>query len=135
MTSGEINRLQQVIEASSVAVERAGAVPYRHRRKRPRDRKSINHKFTLGGCEVYMIVGLYNDGQPGELFFRVAKAGSTMQGLLDSYAIAVSFALQYGAPLDKLCDKFEGQSFEPQDFRATSIMDYVFKWLRAHFIQ
>jgi ribonucleoside-diphosphate reductase alpha chain len=108
--------------------------PRRH--KLTRDRHSMTHKFAIGGHEGYITVGLYADGTPGEIFVRMAKEGSTIAGLVDSFATAVSIALQHGAPLALLVDKFKGTRFEPSGFTgnsdiplATSIMDYVFRWL------
>lgn len=113
----------------------AGPPPPR-RHKLTRDRHSVTHKFAIGAHEGYITVGLYADGTPGEIFVRMAKEGSTIAGLVDSFATAVSIALQHGAPLALLVDKFKGTRFEPSGFTgnqeipiATSIMDYVFRWL------
>ena len=76
------------------------------RQKLPIDRRAITHKFEIAEHKGYMTVGLYDDGQPGELFIKMAKEGSTISGLLDSFATAISFALQYGVPLQSLVDKF-----------------------------
>ena len=112
------------------------------RRKLPDERKSLTHKFSVGGHEGYIHVGLYNDGVPGEIFIRMAKEGSTISGLMDSFATAVSLALQHGVPLRLLVDKFSRMRFEPSGFtgnpeipRATSIMDYLFRWLGAKFVR
>ena len=85
--------------------------PARHRL--PDERRAIVHHFSVGGHEGYVMVGLYEDGQPGEIFLRMAKAGSTIAGLMDSFGIAISMALQYGVPLKVLCDKFSHTRFEP----------------------
>ena len=111
------------------------------RQKLPIDRRAITHKFEIANHKGYMTVGLYDDGQPGELFIKMAKEGSTISGLLDSFATAISFALQYGVPLQSLVDKFSHMRFEPQGFTkhseipiAKSITDYIFRWLEWRFI-
>ena len=111
------------------------------RRKLPADRQALTHRFEVGGHEGYITVGLYEDGTPGEIFVKMAKEGSTVSGLTDSFAIAVSFALQYGVPLDFLVNKFAHMRFEPQGFTrnpeipiAKSIVDYIFRWLGSRFL-
>ncbi len=111
------------------------------RRKLPDERQSITHKFSIAGHEGYITVGLYEDGQPGELFITMAKEGSTISGLMDSFATAVSYGLQYGVPLKFFVDKFSHVRFEPSGFTnnpqipyAKSIMDYIFRWLALKFI-
>ncbi len=111
------------------------------RRKLPDERQSITHKFSIGGHEGYITVGLYEDGQPGEIFITMAKEGSTISGLMDCFATAISFALQYGVPLKFLVDKFSHVRFEPSGWTgnpqipyAKSIMDYIFRWLGAKFL-
>src|ERR1700730_11581881 len=106
------------------------------RRHLPDERHSLTHHFSVGGQEGYVTVGLYEDGLPGELFIRMAKEGSTVSGLMDSFATAVSLALQYGVPLKVLCDKFSHTRFEPSGWSgnpesgyAKSLMDYIFRWL------
>jgi ribonucleoside-diphosphate reductase alpha chain len=113
--------------------------PYRH--KLPDERAAITHKFSVGAHEGYLTVGLYEDGQPGEIFITMAKEGSTVSGLMDSFATAVSLALQYGVPLKVLCDKFSHMRFEPSGWTnnpeiryAKSIMDYIFRWLACKFL-
>ena len=115
------------------------AQPHRHRL--PDERNSITHKFDIGGHEGYITVGLYEDGQPGELFLTMAKEGSTISGFADAFAQAISYALQYGVPLQDLVDKFSHVRFEPAgmtrnpDIRfAKSIVDYIFRWLAAKFL-
>src|SRR6266478_8414058 len=83
------------------------------RRRLPDERHSLTHHFSVGGQEGYVTIGLYEDGLPGEMFIRMAKEGSTVSGLMDSFATAVSLALQYGVPLRVLCDKFSHTRFEP----------------------
>ncbi len=111
------------------------------RRKLPDERSSITHKFSIGGHEGYITVGLYEDGTPGELFITMAKEGSTISGLMDSFATAISYALQYGVPLKFFVDKFSHVRFEPSGWTgnslvpyAKSIMDYIFRWLGAKFL-
>ena len=111
------------------------------RRKLPDERQAITHKFSVGGHEGYLHVGLYVDGQPGEIFITMAKEGSTISGLMDSFATAVSLALQYGVPMKVLCDKFSHMRFEPSGWStnseigyAKSLMDYIFRWLALKFL-
>jgi len=111
------------------------------RRKLDDTRASITHKFSIGGHEGYITVGLYDEGSPGEIFIRMAKEGSTISGLMDSFATAVSLALQYGVPLKFLVDKFSHVRFEPSGWTgnpqipyAKSIMDYIFRWMGAKFL-
>jgi ribonucleoside-diphosphate reductase alpha chain len=113
--------------------------PVRH--KLPDERHSITHKFSIGGHEGYITAGLYEDGMPGEVFISMAKEGSTISGLMDSFATAISFSLQYGVPLKFLVDKFSHVRFEPSGWTgnsqipyAKSIMDYIFRWLGAKFL-
>ncbi len=87
-----------------------------HRRKLPDERKSITHKFDIAGHEGYITVGMYEDGTPGEIFVSMSKQGSTISGLMDSFATAISYALQYGVPLQFLVDKFAHMRFEPSGF-------------------
>lgn len=112
------------------------------RRRLPDERHSLTHHFSVGGQEGYVTVGLYEDGLPGELFIRMAKEGSTVSGLMDSFATAVSLALQYGVPLRVLCDKFSHTRFEPSGWSgnpkigyAKSLTDYLFRWLELHFLK
>ncbi len=111
------------------------------RRKLADERRSITHKFDIAGHEGYIIAGMYEDGQPGEIFITMSKEGSTISGLMDSFATAISIALQYGVPLRGLVDKFSHMRFEPSGFTknpdipmAKSIMDYIFRWLASKFL-
>ncbi len=111
------------------------------RRRLPDERKAIVHHFSVGGHEGYLMVGLYEDGQPGEIFIRMAKEGSTIAGLMDSLGIAVSLALQYHVPLSVLCQKFSHTRFEPSGWTgvkeigyAKSIMDYIGRYLALKFL-
>ncbi|MFQ5817614.1 MAG: vitamin B12-dependent ribonucleotide reductase, partial [Terriglobia bacterium] len=117
------------------------APPRPQRRKLPETRDSVTHKFSVAGHEGYITVGLYPDGQPGEIFITMAKEGSTLSGVMDSFACAISIALQYGVPLKIFVDKFQHVRFEPSGWTnnpeipiAKSIMDYIFRWLGARFI-
>jgi ribonucleoside-diphosphate reductase alpha chain len=117
------------------------APPRAVRHKLEDERMSITHKFNVGGHEGYITVGLYRDGSPGEIFITMAKEGSTVSGLMDSFACAVSLALQHGVPLKLLCEKFAHTRFEPSGWTnnpdigfAKSIMDYIFRWLQARFL-
>ncbi|HUY97772.1 MAG TPA: vitamin B12-dependent ribonucleotide reductase [Verrucomicrobiae bacterium] len=111
------------------------------RRRLPSERQAITHKFEIQGHEGYITVGLYEDGQPGEIFLKMAKEGSTLSGVMDAFATAVSVALQYGVPLKLFCDKFAHMRFEPSGYTgnreipiAKSIVDYIFRWLGARFL-
>ena len=111
------------------------------RRRLPDTRAAINHKFDIAGHEGYLTVGLFADGQPGELFVTMAKEGSTIGGLMDTIGTLTSMSLQYGVPLETLLKKFAHQRFEPSGFtknaeirNASSIIDYVFRWLAFQFI-
>jgi ribonucleoside-diphosphate reductase alpha chain len=111
------------------------------RRKLPDERQSITHKFSIGGHEGYITVGLFEDGTPGEIFITMAKEGSTISGLMDSFATAVSYGLQYGVPLKFFVDKFSHVRFEPSGWTgnpqvpyAKSIMDYIFRWMAAKYL-
>jgi ribonucleoside-diphosphate reductase alpha chain len=110
------------------------------RRKLPDTRDSITHKFNIGGFEGYITVGMYNDGTPGEAFINMQKQGSTINGLMDTFATVLSLALQYGVPLDKLAEKLINTRFDPAGFTgnqeipmAKSIMDYIFRWMQIEF--
>jgi ribonucleoside-diphosphate reductase alpha chain len=117
------------------------APPKAVRHRMPEERLSITHKFAVGGHEGYLTVGLYKDGMPGEIFITMAKEGSTVSGLMDSFACAVSIGLQHGVPLKLLCEKFAHTRFEPSGWShnpdigfAKSIMDYIFRWLQLRFL-
>ncbi|MEO6908208.1 MAG: vitamin B12-dependent ribonucleotide reductase, partial [Abditibacteriaceae bacterium] len=110
------------------------------RRKLADERKSITHKFSIAGQEGYFIVGMFEDGQPGEIFIKMSKEGSTISGLMDSFAVAISMSLQYGVPLRVLVNKFTHTRFEPSGYTtnrdipiAKSLMDYIFRWMDLKF--
>ena len=111
------------------------------RRKLPDERQSLTHKFSIGGHEGYITVGLYEDGTPGEVFISMAKEGSTISGLMDTLATSISYGLQYGVPLKFFVDKFSHVRFEPSGWTgnpqvpyAKSIIDYIFRWLGSRFL-
>jgi ribonucleoside-diphosphate reductase alpha chain len=115
---------------------------YRPRRRKLADeRVAYTHKFSIAGHEGYLTTGLYDDGQPGEIFLKMAKEGSTVSGLMDTIATMTSIALQYGVPLKALVDKFSHTRFEPSGFTnnkkipiAKSVMDYVFRYLGDRYL-
>ncbi|MCE9613061.1 MAG: vitamin B12-dependent ribonucleotide reductase [Lentisphaerae bacterium] len=126
---------EDVVDAETQAVRNA---PFR--RRMPATRNSITHKFDLAGHEGYLTVGVYEDGLPGELFITMAKEGSTVGGIMDSFGTAISLCLQYGVPVKELCRKFSHTRFEPSGFTknadipmAKSIVDYIFRWLDQTF--
>jgi ribonucleoside-diphosphate reductase alpha chain len=130
-----------VAAAAAQQAENLNGPPRAMRHKLPEERMSVTHKFNVGGHEGYITVGLYPDGVPGELFITMAKEGSTVSGLMDSFACAVSIALQHGVPMKLLCEKFAHTRFEPSGWSSTpeigfakSIMDYIFRWLHLRFL-
>jgi ribonucleoside-diphosphate reductase alpha chain len=131
---------RRLVEALRVRKSRPAGPPMANRYKLPDERASFTHKFSIGGHEGYITVGMYEDQSPGEIFVRMAKEGSVIAGLMDSFATAISLALQHGVPLHVLIEKFKGTRFEPSGFTgnqeipiATSIMDYLFRWLAIRF--
>jgi ribonucleoside-diphosphate reductase alpha chain len=115
--------------------------PMAKRHRLPAERASFTHKFKVGNHEGYITVGLYPNGQPGEIFITMAKEGSTVSGVMDCFATAISIALQHGVPLRLLCEKFKHTRFEPSGWTgnpdinyASSMMDYIFRWLELRFI-
>jgi ribonucleoside-diphosphate reductase alpha chain len=121
------------------ALELVAAQPKRHRL--PDERRSITHKFSVAGHDGYLTVGMFEDGTPGEIFIVMAKAGSTLSGVMDSFATAVSLGLQHGVPLELFVNKFAHVRFEPHGFTknsdipiAKSIIDYLFRWLGIKFL-
>ena len=133
-------------DAATVAVETKtggnGSKVRPLRRRMPSTRQSITHKFDIAGHEGYLTVGLYDDGQPGELFITMAKEGSTIGGLMDSFGTAISLCLQYGVPVKTLVEKFAHSRFEPSGFTknpdipiAKSLTDYIFRWMGHTFLE
>src|SRR5690606_28254556 len=122
-------------------VEQLAAAAQPVRRRLPDERQSITHKFDIAGHEGYITVGMFEDGSPGEIFLVMAKEGSTISGFADAFAQAISYALQYGVPLQVLVDKFSHARFEPSGMTrnpevrfAKSIVDYVFRWMATKFL-
>jgi ribonucleoside-diphosphate reductase alpha chain len=136
------NEKKTVSAAPAVEVQTVEKVVYRPvRRKLPEERNSVTHKFSIGGHEGYITVGLYEDGTPGEVFISMAKEGSTISGLMDTLATSISYGLQYGVPLKFFVDKFSHVRFEPSGWTgnaqvpyAKSIIDYLFRWLGLRFL-
>ena len=133
--SEEVEKLRKQLAKAQVEA----ALP--HRRRLPAERAAITHKFDIAGHEGYITVGLYPDGQPGEIFLKMAKEGSTVSGLMDTLATTISVALQYGVPLKDLVNKFAHVRFEPSGFTgnqeipiAKSLVDYIFRWLGSRFL-
>jgi ribonucleoside-diphosphate reductase alpha chain len=116
------------------------APPEPSRHHLPDERQAVTHKFRVGEQEGYVTVGLFEDGSPGEVFITMAKEGSTASGLMDAVAMMTSISLQYGVGIEKLADKFENTRFEPHGLTnnpeipiASSVLDYIFRWLRLRF--
>ena len=132
---------EQLSAAAALIMPGLAGEPKPYRRRLPDERRAVTHKFQVAGHEGYITVGLYPDGQPGEIFLKMAKEGSTVSGLMDSLATMTSIALQYGVPLRDLVNKFAHSRFEPAGFTgnneipiAKSIVDYVFRWMGARFL-
>lgn len=116
------------------------AVQENGRQRLAAERESVTRRFVIGGHKIYLIVGLYADGRPGEIFIKTAKVGSTINGLLDDLSFAISKALQAGVPLESLANRYIGKAYEPAGVTnieeiptATSISDLVFRWLNLRF--
>src|SRR5687768_6864702 len=134
-----LNTSRDKSPAAAIAALAENTTP--RRRRLPDERQAVTHKFDIAGHEGYITVGLFEDGTPGELFLVMAKEGSTISGFADAFAQAISYALQYGVPLQELVDKFSHVRFEPSgmtrnpDVRfAKSIVDYIFRWMAAKFL-
>jgi len=128
-------------EVREVVKEVVKIVETPKRRKLPDERRAITHKFDVAGHEGYITVGMFEDGTPGEIFLVMAKEGSTISGFADAFAQAISYALQYGVPLQALVDKFSHARFEPSGMTknpevrfAKSIVDYIFRWMATKFL-
>ncbi len=142
VATGEAVTLQtriKELEAQVASLRQETGKPLRRRLRETRT--AVTHKFDIAGHEGYLTVGLFEDGQPGELFVTMAKEGSTIGGLMDAIGTLTSMALQYGVPLEALARKFAHQRFEPSGFtknpeirNAASITDYVFRWMAMHFV-
>ncbi len=144
LTTGKKKSGTAEADAAALAAPIAAAVPVEpkaYRKRLPAERQAVTHKFDIAGHEGYITVGLYENGQPGEIFLKMAKEGSTISGLMDTFATTVSVALQYGVPLHDLVFKFAHVRFEPSGFTsnpeipiAKSIIDYIFRWLGSRFL-
>ncbi len=133
-------RIQPLSTGAKQAEKQRLAPPTPQRVRLPDERQAITHKFSIAGHEGYITVGLYPNGKPGEMFVAMAKEGSVVSGLMDSFATAVSIMLQYGVPLEVLVHKFSHMRFEPSGVTsnadipiAKSVMDYIFRWLDMKF--
>ncbi len=138
---GQIAAAAKAAETPSPVAEQRELFIRAHRRKLPSERSSITHKFSIGGHEGYITVGMYETGEPGEIFIKMAKEGSTLSGFMDGFALSVSIGLQYGVPLKALVDKFINTRFEPAGYTghpaipyAKSVLDYIARWLGGRFI-
>ena len=127
--------------ANAEAPEQRDLFARAQRRKLPDERKSITHKFSVGGHEGYIIVGMYDEGEPGEVFIKMAKEGSTLSGFMDGLALSISIGLQYGVPLKALVDKLTNTRFEPSGVTenpnirySSSVLDYIARWLGGKFL-
>jgi ribonucleoside-diphosphate reductase alpha chain len=136
-----------VDDRTKLAEEAPGSVsdllgpPAANRHRLQNERSAITHHFAFGGHEGYLTVGLYPNGQPGEIFIRMAKAGSTIAGLMECFGTVVSVSLQHGVPLKVLCDKLSHTRFEPSGWTgnaqigyAKSVIDYIFRWLELRLL-
>jgi ribonucleoside-diphosphate reductase alpha chain len=129
-------------DAIDKAVADALATAPPKRRRMPRERQSLTHKFSIGGHEGYITAGMYEDGSVGEIFLTdIGKEGSTLRGMMNSFATAISIALQYGVPLETLVRKFSYMRFEPEGMTsnpeipfAKSMPDYIMRWLASRFL-
>ncbi len=140
-TKNEGTQGAAVTQAAVATAAAAPTAPAPYRRRLPDERSAFTHKFNVAGHEGYLTVGLYEDGQPGEIFLRISKEGSTVAGMMEAFAIAVSVALQYGVPLKDLVNKFSHTRFEPAGFTtnpdipmAKSLIDYIFRYLATKFL-
>jgi ribonucleoside-diphosphate reductase alpha chain len=141
-TSKGASQAKELLEATGISLEdleEAKRAP--HRERLPATRPSMTHKFDVAGHEGYVTVGLYENGAPGEVFVTMAKEGSTVGGMMDAFATAISLCLQYGVPLEALVRKFTHQRFEPSGMTtnrnipfAKSVVDYLFRWLQQTFL-
>lgn len=127
--------------ASAEAPEQRDLFIRAQRRKLPDERKAITHKFLIGGHKGYIIVGMYEEGTPGELFIKMSKEGSTLSGFMDGLALSISIGLQYGVPLKAIVDKLTNTRFEPCGFTenpaipySSSVLDYIARWLGGKFL-
>ena len=137
----QVSDTRNIGDVREVVKEVVKIVETPKRRKLPDERHAITHKFDVAGHEGYITVGMFEDGTPGEIFLVMAKEGSTISGFADAFAQAISYALQYGVPLQALVDKFSHARFEPSGMTknpevrfAKSIVDYIFRWMATKFL-
>jgi ribonucleoside-diphosphate reductase alpha chain len=140
VSTGADDRSKLAEGAPAIAPDPLGP-PAANRHRLQDERSAITHHFALGGHEGYLTVGFYPNGKPGEIFIRMAKAGSTIAGLMECFGTVVSVSLQHGVPLKVLCDKLSHTRFEPSGWTgnaeigyAKSIMDYLFRWMELRFL-
>jgi ribonucleoside-diphosphate reductase alpha chain len=141
-TDAQASAPASVDEVVEQAVSKALAEAGPHRKRMPRERQSITHKFSIGGHEGYITAGMYEDGSVGEIFLTdIGKEGSTLRGMMNSFATAISIALQYGVPLETLVRKFSYMRFEPEGITgnpeipfAKSMPDYIMRWVASRFL-
>ena len=140
-TSQPVSASAPEAKKPSAQQEDLSGPPAANRHRLPNERSAITHHFSIAGHEGYLTVGLYPNGQPGEIFIRMAKAGSTIAGLMECFGTVVSVSLQHGVPLKVLCDKLSHTRFEPSGWTgnqemgyAKSIMDYLFRWVELRFL-
>jgi ribonucleoside-diphosphate reductase alpha chain len=134
-------RSQPLMTGNTDSKSDSKSLPLPSRRHLPDERQAITHKFSIGGHEGYLTVGMYEDGSPGEIFIVMAKEGSVVSGLMDGVATTCSISLQYGVPLQALVNKFKHTRFEPSGITsnseiplAKSILDYIFRWMERKFL-
>jgi ribonucleoside-diphosphate reductase alpha chain len=137
---------KKVDESATAALGAVAAIqrelfPRAQREKMPAERASVTHKFSIGGHEGYITVGMYEDNRPGEIFIKMSKEGSTLSGIMDGLALTISLGLQYGVPLKVFVDKLVNTRFEPSGITAnpnirfvSSVLDYIARWLGGRFI-
>jgi ribonucleoside-diphosphate reductase alpha chain len=140
-TSQPVSASSSAAKEAAVQSEDLSGPPAANRHRLQNERSAITHHFSIAGHEGYLTVGLYPNGQPGEIFIRMAKAGSTIAGLMECFGTVVSVSLQHGVPLKVLCDKLSHTRFEPSGWTgneemgyAKSIMDYLFRWMELRFL-
>jgi ribonucleoside-diphosphate reductase alpha chain len=133
--------LSNSVEGPTAPPSNPDGPPEANRHRLPDERAAVTHHFSIGGNEGYLTVGLYPNGQPGEVFIRMAKAGSTICGLMECFGAVTSVALQHGVPLNVLCNKLSHTRFEPSGWTgsaelgyAKSVMDYIFRWMELRFL-
>ncbi|MCW2990708.1 MAG: vitamin B12-dependent ribonucleotide reductase, partial [Solirubrobacterales bacterium] len=138
--SEEVDAMIEKAVEEAVVKAKGEAGPARHRM--PRERQSITHKFSIGGHEGYITAGMYEDGTVGEIFLTdIGKEGSTLRGMMNSFATSISISLQYGVPLETLVQKFAYMRFDPEGITqnpeipfAKSMPDYIMRWLASRFL-